>query len=165
MQEGGNATCPCVSSPCLKRDVRNQAFHFRLCFCIKLFKKDCTHNAFLIRPSAALVRTLVRTCEHPIIYVWWSLDRFPASLACGSGLGTPTRWSKQWSVDLESVEPPQSEGGGGTSEVSCLSSWEFFGYWRVASLMLDFIVREGIVTLKLIAWGVWRFYSQRRNSP
>ena len=79
---------------CLKSGLSSQAM-----FLQKVFQKKCTHHAFLIWPSVALVRTLwpyehfMPTCEHPVIYVWWPLDRFPASLACGSGLGTPTRWS------------------------------------------------------------------------
>ena len=42
---------------------------------VKSVFKNWTHDAFLIWPSVALVKTLVRTrtCEHPVIWVWWFL--------------------------------------------------------------------------------------------
>ena len=113
--EGGNATCPRVSSPCLGRDLWNQAFRLRLSF-FKIFWKRHSRCISDLASHYTRNNTCLRLCK-----------------ANSLGLGIPSC--------NESVEPPQSEGEA-LGEVSSLSSWEGFYYWLGASPMLDFIMRE-----------------------
>ena len=143
MQEGGNATCPCVSSPCLRRDVWNQVFHLRLCFCQK-FLKNRTYDAFLIWPSVALVRTLIRTCEHPVIWAWWFLAMICWPWICWAATVRRRRRSR-WSLMFVQL------GGFLTTDGWQVWCWTLLwekGLWHWSSLhgmCDDFIVKGGIL--------------------
>ena len=113
--EGGNATCPRVSSPCLRKDLWNQAFRLRLSF-FKIFWKRHSRCISDLASHYTRNNTCLRLCKANSLVL-----EIPS---CN-----------------ESVEPPQSEGET-PGRVSSLSGWEGFYYWLGASLKLDFIMRE-----------------------